>query len=433
MSHADTTPISPRSLHSHRRENRAAAERPRRGVPYHAGPRDHDGSRRTCGDRGNLRLDKVPVPLMPPEAVPAATNGIVYAVNNRQRHRDPDQYRQQTPPSPRYPSAARRRHRHDAQWPDGLRRQHRRRYGDPDQHRYPTPPDRPSPSVSSRPVWRSRQTERRPMWPIRATTRSHRSPPPASTPATPIPVGKGPLAIAVTPNGQTAYVANSRGRDGHPDQDGDQHRRAADRSGQRALCDSRHARWHVPLRRQLSRQLGHRGVDGYNKVVATDPGRHQSRFDRHRAEWSDRLCHQLQRQNHHAHRHGHQPAKPVITLPGNPTRSPSGQAERRRTSLPASATLSCRSIWRPARSRRPSRLEATPTPSPSPLTRRRWPRSPPRQARRASRLHLTRPAQVHRQAGSRRISGTLVTARARSARDRRSVTSTPAAGSSRPH
>ncbi len=82
----------------------------------------------------------------------------------------------------------------------------------------------------------------------------------SGTPGTPIPVGKGPLAIAVTPTGQTAYVANAVDGTVTPISTASNTAGQADRSGQRALCDRRHARWQVPLRRQLSRQLGHGGL-----------------------------------------------------------------------------------------------------------------------------------------------------------------------------
>ena len=49
-----------------------------------------------------------------------------------------------------------------------------------------------------------------------------------NTAGTPITVGVGPDAIAITPDGKTAYVANSRRQHRDPDRHGHQHRRDAD-------------------------------------------------------------------------------------------------------------------------------------------------------------------------------------------------------------
>ena len=49
-----------------------------------------------------------------------------------------------------------------------------------------------------------------------------------NTAGPPITVGSGPNAIAITPDGKTAYVANDRLGHGDPDRDRHQHRRPAD-------------------------------------------------------------------------------------------------------------------------------------------------------------------------------------------------------------
>ena len=58
-----------------------------------------------------------------------------------------------------------------------------------------------------------------------------------NTPGTPIKVGRGPQAIAITPDGKTAYVANTNVGHGDADHDRDQHGGQADQGRQRAVDD----------------------------------------------------------------------------------------------------------------------------------------------------------------------------------------------------
>ena len=61
-----------------------------------------------------------------------------------------------------------------------------------------------------------------------------------NTAGPPITVGHGPDAIAITPDGKTAYVANGNSGHGDPDRDRHQHRRPADHGRERALCHRDH-------------------------------------------------------------------------------------------------------------------------------------------------------------------------------------------------
>ena len=73
---------------------------------------------------------------------------------------------------------------------------------------------------------------------------------------TPINVGSGPFAVAITPNGQTAYVVNNAFGNGDPDHHG--HRDAGDahRRGNRSPGDRHHPQRPDRLRDQYDRRHG---------------------------------------------------------------------------------------------------------------------------------------------------------------------------------
>ena len=76
---------------------------------------------------------------------------------------------------------------------------------------------------------RSRRTARPPTSPTPTRARSPRSAPPPTPPGRRSRSGRQPEAIAITPDGKTAYVANYEARHGDPDHDRHQHDRHDDR------------------------------------------------------------------------------------------------------------------------------------------------------------------------------------------------------------
>ena len=83
---------------------------------------------------------------------------------------------------------------------------------------------------------------------------------------------KRPLAIAITPDGKTAYVTNDASGTVTPIDDRHQHRRAAD-PGRRPLCHRDHAGRQDRLRRQPGLGHGDPDRDRHQHRRAADPGR----------------------------------------------------------------------------------------------------------------------------------------------------------------
>ena len=84
-----------------------------------------------------------------------------------------------------------------------------------------------------------------------------------NTPGKPIKVGKAPCRIAITPNGQTAYVANYESDTVTPITHRDQHGGQADQGRVPPQLDCHHAGWEDGLRCQRggSPRLGHGDAD----------------------------------------------------------------------------------------------------------------------------------------------------------------------------
>ena len=133
-------------------------------------------------------------------------------------------------------------HRDHAGRQDRLRRQRRLGHGDPDrdrhQHRRPADHGRKRAPMPSR----SRRTARPPTSPTRTSGTVTPIATATNTAGPPIPVGGYPDAIAITPDGKTAYVANRRLGHGDPDHDRHQHRRPADHGRQPGPLPSRSRR-----------------------------------------------------------------------------------------------------------------------------------------------------------------------------------------------
>ena len=73
-----------------------------------------------------------------------------------------------------------------------------------------------------------------------------------NTAGTPITVGSRPGAIAITPDGKTAYVVDTRLGHGNPDRDRDQHRWHADHGRRLPVRHRDHAEREDRLRREVA-------------------------------------------------------------------------------------------------------------------------------------------------------------------------------------
>ncbi len=119
-------------------------------------------------------------------------------------HPDPGRCRR----NPHLHRARRQRHRDHAEREDRLRRRSLHRARSPRSARPPARPAPPSRPGAAPTLSRSRRTGKPPTSPISTRARSPRSTPPPTPQACPITTGYAPYAIAITPNGKTAYVAN---------------------------------------------------------------------------------------------------------------------------------------------------------------------------------------------------------------------------------
>ena len=142
-------------------------------------------------------------------------------------------------------------------------------------------------------------------------------------PGRPIPVGEGPLAIAVTPDGKTAYVVNSLSDTVTPITTATN--TLAGRSRSEVIHptttqrDSDHAEREDGLRRQHIGPHRHPDHDRDEHCRSRDPGRPGSVRHRDHAEQQDRLRPQPGLGDPHRHRHRHEHCRASDQCGGRPS------------------------------------------------------------------------------------------------------------------
>ena len=165
---------------------------------------------------------------------------------------------------------------------------------------------------------RSPRTGRPPTSSTLTRARSPRSAPPPTRAGKPIHVGRsrdlGPEFIAITPDGKTAYVANTGLNTVIPISTATNTRRQADPRRPRPGLDRDHPGREDRLRRQRDPQRvavrhGHPDQHGHQHPRQADPGRPRPVRDRDHPGRQDRL--RRQRVQRHADQHRHQHGRPA--------------------------------------------------------------------------------------------------------------------------